>query len=202
MPPKGKRFNRPLGERRYKKVFVLAVEGTVSEPLYFDIFNDRRTMIHVDCLKNRRGSAPQHVLQGMKEHLKRKGLKDDDEAWLVVDKDAWTDEQLSKLYAWTKERPNRGLALSNPGFEYWLLLHFDDGTDITSQKKCDERLKRHLPGYDKGFAARTFTPEHITTAVKHARRRDNPPCTDWPREPGRTTVYRLVESILRSSGTA
>ena len=31
MPPKRRRFQRPLGERRYRKLFVIAVEGVVEK---------------------------------------------------------------------------------------------------------------------------------------------------------------------------
>ena len=86
--------------------------------------------------------------------------------------------------------------LSNPKFEYWLLLHFEEGTGITSSRDCSDRLKRHLPAYDKGIDARTITPERIDEAIRRARRQDNPPCRDWPRALGGTTVYRLVENIL------
>ena len=44
--------------------------------------------------------------------------------WLVVDKDKWTDKQLNDV----KEKCNKNhfsLTVSNPCFEYWLLLHFE-----------------------------------------------------------------------------
>ena len=66
----------------------------------------------------------------MTDHLESEGLKPSDEAWLVVDKDQWTDEQLTQLHQWSLQQENYGFALSNPKFEYWLLLHFEDGTGI------------------------------------------------------------------------
>ena len=120
-----------------------------------------------------------------------------DEAWLVVGKDNWKDEQLERLHAWAQSHKNYGFALSNPKFEYWLLLHFEDGIGISSSIECSERLKRYLPGYDKGIDVRKISRSQIDMAVERARQRDNPPCCDWPRNPGVTTVYRLVESILR-----
>lgn len=45
MPPKRRKFSRPLGERRYRKLFVLAVEGSKTEPQYFAIFNDQNSVI-------------------------------------------------------------------------------------------------------------------------------------------------------------
>jgi hypothetical protein len=197
MAPRSRRFQRPLGKRRYRKLFVIAVEGAKTEPQYFAIFNGEQSVIHVNCLKGRNESSPSQVLTRMKKHLRQEGLKSSDEAWLVVDKDQWTDEQLTQLHAWAQERDNYGFALSNPKFEYWLLLHFEDGVGIVSSQDCSDRLKRHLPKYDKGIDAHKISREGIEAAIGRARQRDNPPCADWPRLPGRTTVYRLVENILQ-----
>jgi len=133
----------------------------------------------------------------MEDHLRQEELRSSDEAWLVVDKDQWTDEQLDQLRAWAQARDNYGFALSNPKFEYWLLLHFEDGTGIASSRDCSDRLNRHLPDYDKGIDARKITRDRIDEAIRRARLRDNPPCVDWPRALGGTTVYKLVENILR-----
>ena len=45
------RFQRPLGERRYKKRFVVSVEGSKTEPQYFAIFNQPQSIVLVKCLK-------------------------------------------------------------------------------------------------------------------------------------------------------
>lgn len=60
----------------------------------------------------------------MKDHLRQEDLLPSDKAWLVVDKDQWTDEQLNQLHSWSLDKDNYGFALSNPKFEYWLLLPF------------------------------------------------------------------------------
>lgn len=197
MPPKRRKFSRPLGERRYRKIFVLAVEGSKTEPQYFAIFNDQNSVIRVNCLKSKHDSAPPQVLARMEKHLKKEGLKKSDEAWLVVDKDQWTDEQLSQLHQWSQQADNYGFALSNPKFEFWLLLHFEDGGGVSSSQICSQKLERHFPGYDKGINVRRISDTMIADAIRRARQRDNPPCDDWPRTTG-TTVYKLVESILES----
>ena len=135
----------------------------------------------------------------MEDHLRRENLLVSDEAWLVVDKDHWQDRDLEQLHKWSQEAENYGFALSNPRFEYWLLLHFEDGTQIGSSRECSTRLKRYLPDYDKNIDIRKITPEMIQDAIRRARVRDNPPCTDWPRKLGSTTVYKLVENILNSA---
>ena len=132
----------------------------------------------------------------MQDRLKQENLKNSDEAWLVVDKDQWQDEQLAQLHAWSQDADNYRLALSNPKFEYWLLLHYEDGAKISSPNECSVRLKKHLPDYDKSLDGRKITSDMIEDAIRRAKARDKPPCEDWPRTFGSTTVYKLVENIL------
>jgi hypothetical protein len=193
-----RKFQRPLGQRRYRKLFVIAVEGAKTEPQYFATLNNQQSVIRVNCLKGKHDSSPPQVLRRMQDHLKKEALKKSDEAWLVVDKDQWTDGQLAQLNGWSQAADNYGFALSNPKFEYWLLLHFEDGTGIASSQDCSDRLRRHLPDYDKGIDPRKFPRQTIDEAIRRAKQRDNPPCPDWPRSIGGTTVYRLVENILRT----
>ncbi len=192
---KRRRFKRKLGERRYRKLFILAVEGLKTEPQYFALFNNHNSVIRINCLKGKHDSSPLQVLKRMEDHLKREGLKKSDEAWLIIDRDQWTHGQLKLLYEWAQKEDNYGFALSNPKFEFWLLLHFEDGNNITNSRICSERLERYLPGYNKEVNARKITSSAISGAVSRAKQRDNPPCSDWPRTTG-TTVYRLVEKLL------
>lgn len=78
MPPKRRAFQRPLGERRYRKLFVIAAEGVKTEPHYFAIFNGQHSMIMVKCLKGRNDSAPRHVLKRMEDYLRQEDLRDSD----------------------------------------------------------------------------------------------------------------------------
>ncbi len=149
------------------------------------------------CLKGQHDSAPPGVLKRTKRHLKKEELRNSDEAWLVVDRDQWTDKQLAELHQWSQEAPKYGFALSNPKFEFWLRLHFEDGDNVGSSKECSRRLKQHLPYYDKGIDVRKISEKMLDCAIERAKRRDTPPCNDRPRTTG-TTVYKLVESILKS----
>ena len=192
-----KRFTRPLGERRYRRLFIIATEGAVTEPQYFQLFNSLCPDVHVEWAPDRsHDSAPQQVLQRMRAYLKANTLQKSDEAWLVVDRDKWPDAQLLPLHQWSQEHAQYGLAVSNPRFEYWLLLHFEDGARVASASDCANRWKVRCPDGGKCIDARRFSEERIRQAVCRARKRDTPPCADWPRAIG-TTVYRLVERLLR-----
>ncbi len=115
--PKRRKFERPLGKRRYRRLFVIAVEGAITEKQYFNAFRSQETVISVQCLAEKSNSAPPQVLKRMQKHLRNARLRNCDEAWLVVDKDHWTDEQLGKLWEWSQQESNYGFALSNPDFE-------------------------------------------------------------------------------------
>lgn len=41
-----------------------------------------------------------------------------------------------------------------------------------------------------------ITSEQIGNEIRRAKQRDNPPCIDWPRTLGGSTVYRLVGKIM------
>lgn len=196
MARKRRSLTRPIGKRRYRKLFVLATEGAKTEPQYFSMFNSQRATVHVKCLKGRTRSAPPQVLKRMKRYMAEEGLRDTDEAWLVADRDQWTDEQLNELYHWTKKagRKNRHLAVSNPTFELWLLLHFENAKGSITARTCSDRLKRHVPDYHKSVDVRKFETG-IADAIRRAKEKDTPPCT-WPRGKG-TTVYRLVERLCQ-----
>ncbi|TSA38190.1 MAG: RloB domain-containing protein [Porphyromonadaceae bacterium] len=190
-----RKFQRPLGERRYRKLFVIATEGYITEPQYFALFLKYQPIVHIKCLRDKSKNSPLQVLKRLRTQLKNENFMKSDEAWLVVDKDKWTDNQLGQLFAWSNQSDQFGFALSNPKFEFWLLLHFEDGNGIASSQDCSGRLQVHLPDYDKNIDSRKFTRELMEVAIHRAEVRDNPPCADWPKVIG-TTVYKLVAKFL------
>jgi hypothetical protein len=191
-------FTRSYGDRTYRKLFVIATEGTNTERQYFELFNHLDAIIHVKCLPTKQSDSPTSLLKKMDLHLRTEELKSTDEAWLVIDRDHWLEIHLDRLVEWSRTHTNRHLALSNPKFEYWLLLHFDEGNHVKSSSDVMIRLKRHLPAYDKSIEPAWFTVERVKQAIVNAKKRDSPPCADWPRNQGCTTVYRLVEQLLKS----
>ncbi len=190
-----RRITRELGTQRYHKIFFLSVEGAKTETRYFALYKQFNSIININCIKKGNKSSPQSVLKQMIKYLKDNDIRETDEAWLVVDVDKWQEDDLQKLYEWSKKKKNYGLAVSNPKFEYWLLLHFEDGKKAISANICKERLKKYAPDYEDNIDAKKFNQESINEAVNRARQQDTPPCNDWPRRKG-TTVYRLVEKIL------
>jgi hypothetical protein len=194
-------FARLSPERSYRRLFVIGTEGRVTERRYFLIvkrlYPDSNCVLEFSRTSSSNCSNPHEVLESVKRWIKENGpLGKGDEAWLVVDTDAWTEEQLNELRNWVSEaaerRFGRGLALSDPKFEYWLLLHFENA-GVRSSRECTDKLKRHLPYYDKDVSDHDFSHESIEQAMSTARQRDG-----HGSGPS-TTVYKLVESILSRS---
>lgn len=194
-----RKFNRPFGSEPYRKLFVISAEGD-TENQYFEIFKyNKKLSIDIKLIGKKNHSAPKLVLERIEKYIVSKELKKTDEAWVVVDKDNWDESALNMLCQWSKKKPNYGFVLSNPKFEYWLLLHFEDGTKATSSSMCTNRLKRYLSNYDKSIDSHVFTNELIEKAIRYAKNRDHPSCADWPKMCGSTTVYRLVEKLLKNN---
>jgi hypothetical protein len=191
---------RKQGERRYKKVFYLAVEGTKTEPQYFKYINNiqKKAVIKMPP-GQKKGLSPKKLVESMGKWLtelkSEKNFWKDDQAWLVFDTDSRDDEQIRPAHDWATQDDNQNIAVSNPKFEYWLLLHFEDGDNLSTPQACDKRLNACLPNYKKQIDTAKFSKSMIEQAVRRAKQRDRPPCKDWPRQRG-TTVYRLVEQLM------
>ncbi len=192
-------FTRSSGKRFYKRLFLVGVEGTRTECDYFSMFNS--AYVHVIPVSSREGNSPKKVLSALKAAVPRFQLRDGDYLWVVVDRDEWPEEELELCRMWAqdpKESPGqcKGFSLSNPKFEFWLLLHFEDGTQHTTSKACLEALRAHLPEYNKSLARSDFDAVSISTAIQRAKvllGTGDP--TDWPREAGKTTVFTLCEAM-------
>jgi hypothetical protein len=114
-----------------------------------------------------------------------------DEVWCVVDVD---DFDVSKaLTAATKKDVN--LAISNPCFEYWLLLHFElCAAPLTCFDDVRSRLIRHLPRYDKSKLCFADFAPGVDDAVQRARFRCEAVGIEHTRNPS-TGVWALVSQV-------
>jgi hypothetical protein len=115
-----------------------------------------------------------------------------DEVWCVFD----VDEHPHLPDARQQARDNEiDLAVSNPCFELWALLHFQDHTAHIERRDARRRLKRHLPEYDKALPFARLHPKYAD-AVRRSqeldRRRED---ADDPGGNPSTGVHRLTERI-------
>ena len=188
---------RSAYRRQYRK-FVISCEGSVTEREYF---NRLQTLcwngVILDVLTDRNANSPLQVLERIRNY--GKSLSARDELWCVVDKDQWTSDQLNALIAWQHEPSPvfRGVALSNPKFELWLLAHFQELPATCGSSECDRLLEIHHSDYKKHINARLFDMPSIRAAITHASIAC--PSGALPLNMTGTNIGELVGRILSSS---
>ena len=205
---------------RDARLVVIASEGKDTERIYFKALAKEyaNPRVHVHVLERsedeKNNSSPEHVLKQLNDYKTQYALEADDELWLVVDKDSWTDGMLSRVAAVCAKDAAMNMALSNPCFELWLLLHLEDATSLTPEeykmwlenrrksKNADPylkvRLRQELGSYHESSYDAPALVVNVETAIERARRLDQGPDDRWPQTLG-TRVYLLAESVVRGA---
>lgn len=153
MPREPKALVRDGGFLDAEKYFVLSFEGTVTEKRYFealrtsDKFNDSGLIETIPLVRKKNeatGSDPISVKSLLKRAKDDFNFKPTDEFWLIIDRDNWADEHhinLNKLLEDCKAEGNFFVAMSNPCFEMWLILHRADLSSFSESDK--ERIREN-----------------------------------------------------------
>lgn len=194
------RFRGIRAQRRVRKLFVIATEGSKTEAHYFALFQGpmARKNIKIEVLPTRGGaSSPAAILRRLNEYAHKNQLSNSDELWLVIDVDRWGDKMLQAVATECKKRKFH-TAVSNPSFELWLLLHQEKPRIPRTVKECIRELERLLGAYDKAEYDTSVLADNVHYAIEHARRLHQSaedPEELWPKEPG-SHVYLLVSRIL------
>jgi len=163
MPREQTESERLSGIKNPVKLIIIASEGIKAETQYFNELericdqNIVRPFIIRKTPDKKGHSAPQHVLKQMKDFKKNSSFKEGDEFWLVLDVDSWTN--LEEIIA-TGAEDNIQMAISNPCFELWLLLHLKKVADL------DDKERKALLQNDKVSKQHTYTSRFLGAAMK------------------------------------
>lgn len=141
MPRERKELFRETNIQEKEKVIVLAFEGNDTERIYFEAFRTdyrfQSDLIYLHLLKRPKddtNSAPNHVFKKLKKEAKEEyNFNSSDELWMIIDKDRWRN--IPQIIDLCNEQTNMFVALSNPCFEFWLLLHIKNINELTDIEK-------------------------------------------------------------------
>ena len=123
-----KDFKRLEGTRS-ARLIVIAAEGRSTENIYFEAMKASRCAsdVHVEVLyRDSDNSSPDSVMTQIQEFIEEYNIEDDDQLWIVVDKDKWKSKMLKLIAQNCAKNNNLNFCVSNPCFELWLLLHLED----------------------------------------------------------------------------
>jgi len=219
MKSKGSPISRSrISGIRSPKLIIIASEGTNTERIYFEEMLSpqyyRNSKVHVEILKrNSTASSPVNALAFLDDFKKKYhlDLNKEDELWLIIDRDKWTPAELSAVASACQQKCYF-LAVSNPCFELWLLLHIKSINDYTNDELASIAKNKHishnrtflegelmktLGSYNKSNPDTSKFLPYINTAISRARDLDIRPTDRWPNNIG-TRVYLLAESIMNS----
>jgi hypothetical protein len=207
MGSKRRRDDRPIGRpgprRDPRRRILIVCEGSVTEREYFRSFQHavRNPRVHVEVAREH--GVPVTLVEvavRLRDEAKEsaRGQHDEnllwDEVWGVFDVDEHPNLEQACQSA---ERSGITLAISNPCFELWALLHFQDQRSHIERHKVRAALQRFMPGYDKLL---DFTRMHPSYETAKQRAADLDREAQHHGEPARnptTGVPKLTESIRR-----
>lgn len=215
MPREREEFFRESNTTEREKIFVLAFEGNKTEEKYFSEFRDSNKfnseLIYLHLLKRANddtNSAPSHVFSKLKKEAKDEfNFKVGDELWMIIDTDNW--KNIPSIIQTCNGLENMFVAVSNPCFEFWLLLHVKDIKEY-SEEVLNQIFKNTKTGYrnyvetkiveivgtynKKNLRADDFLP-NIDLAVSRAKNLDQEQ-EEYPTKLG-SHIYKLIEKIKK-----
>ncbi|MBF0109278.1 MAG: RloB domain-containing protein [Magnetococcales bacterium] len=186
---------------RDSRLFVIATEGSETEPLYFNCFKEkftngnRKIKIAILGAGGKQRSSPKQILGRIDTYIQKNDIKKDDEFWLVLDAESRGGNDLDSIATEAKRKKYR-LAISNPSFEIWLLCHRQrpPGGPV-EQRHLEDSLSKALgKSYEKGKITCDDYMNAVDKAIAIAKKSDLCPDAAWPKSTG-THVYRVIESI-------
>jgi hypothetical protein len=212
---------REGGFTHKEKIIILAFEGNDTEQMYFEDFKEsykdtdsfNNDLIYLHLLKrakNDTNSAPNHVFKKLKKEAKDEyNFMATDELWMVIDTDRW--KNINEIILECKKQGNMFVAVSNPCFEFWLLLHIKDineynedelqlilkngKTSKNSRTYVEKKIIEILGAYNKSKPKTEHFLPKIETAISQAKLLNNPE-EEYPKELG-SFVYKIIESLKK-----
>jgi hypothetical protein len=178
MPRKHRPLDRP-DLNRDASLIVIASEDKYAVKEYFSLSLFETTRVKVHVLETEEGcSAPAAVVARLDAFRKMYATYEGDEFWLCIDTDHWAEPShianLKQVLQLCRQKDYK-VAISNPCFELWLLLHFEDlvATDQLTARELESRLKKLPGGYPSKSCARLpFDETSVKAAVARAQSLD------------------------------
>jgi hypothetical protein len=199
-----RQLKRRVAIRSPRKTLVVFCEGKRTEPEYLDALKRQpsvRDIAAVDIrVETDHGGSVPRTLVSMAIDARSRAIDEEgeiDEFWCVFDVE-WPRNHPDLKDAIEQARQNCiHLAVSNPCFEIWLILHFQDQSAWLDNDDA-RRLRRKLDrSTDKGLNAATYMPL-VSLAAQRAAELDNrhmQNATVFPHDNPSSGMHRLVASV-------
>ena len=189
--------------RRLNKLIWVIPEGQVTEYEYFkDVKNKipRNGSISLEVAENPSGGSAVNLISVAQKIISKISNERNYEVWIVSDDDNRDDRRM--LIDWAKNDKNK-LAVSNPMFEFWLLLHFNCIETYSTKDEYREKLGEEISKiikrpykYGNKLELQFISSDRIKNACDLAQGCEISTNRDWPKR-GSTNVDLLLKRILK-----
>lgn len=187
-------FGRGRGRRRSgRQLHLIVCEGEKTERLYFLALNSDRRRSTAEAVVIAAGEPSSVVERAVRE--RETAPVRYDHVWCVFDRDAHGAFEAALTEA---SRQHLEVVLSVPCFEVWFLLHFGYTTRSLSSPRVLERLRAHLPDYEKSRDVYEVLLPHQEAALSNAEklRQHHESAGSGPYPNPSTDVDRLIRALL------
>jgi hypothetical protein len=194
-------FGRKPGNLRPRQRILILCEGGETEPNYLNCLKRELKLatVNVEISIEGLGYDPSALIN---DALRRIGDAERDkrafdEVWCVFDREATHEQNTFAQAVGVAGKKRIRLAVSNPAFEYWFLLHFvETGRPFEDAQELTQELKKHIPKYEKKAIVFPLIFPYTGDAIDRAKRilAQRPDEKDEFPNPS-TGVYRLVEML-------
>lgn len=197
-------LRRKVATRKPRKTLVVFCEGERTEPEYLNALKRKpsvRDVAAVDLrIQTGQGGLVPRTLVAMAIEARERAMDEDaeiDEFWCVFDVE-WPRNHPGLDDAVKQGRSNGiNLAVSNPCFELWLILHFQDQAAWLDNNQA-RRLRRQLDSSsDKGLQSAIYMPL-TAEAVRRAAgldRRHLQDDTPFPHDNPSSGMHHLLTTV-------
>jgi hypothetical protein len=131
--------------RTPNRIVLIITNGEKTEPIYFKNFKKSDSSIKIEIRKES-GTDPITLI---KFAMRIRDNYDADRIYCVYDVDSSSDAQLTDAKNMATKNGMK-TCISNPCFEIWYLLHFENCTSLfTSYEDLERKLLNYMPDYKK-----------------------------------------------------
>jgi hypothetical protein len=141
----GRSNRRAVAARRLSTRLLIVCGALQTEKQYFEGLRGIERNSAVTVVLKTHPRSPTEVVRYARK-LRQANPDDFDEVWCVLDVDEFQDIAEAAAFA---KRNGIKVAVSNPCFELWLLLHLSGHTAHISTREVQHLLCKHLSAYDK-----------------------------------------------------
>ena len=195
-------YDRQAGHRPMAKRILIVCEGEKTEPNYFRALR-RKLQLHLVEVEIKEKAGPPISLVTTAEKIVNSHKTGDkfDEVWCVLDREG---KHLNPTFTEALQQAQRltyKLAVSNPAFEFWYVLHFETTTRIFANgEEVKTYLRKHIPEYEEKMAVWSLLEEKTATAIENSKQLlKTHPCKEDDFPNPSTYVHVLVEELIEMS---